>query len=124
MSDHLDDYRCKHCGYDISVEPPRDTNCSHIYYPESCAVCKPKKNEIVVNGDQLHELLVTLRETKALLRHTIETAIERHNLKHRIQQIENILNQRENFVLRELEGARGRLAQLQLKKKIFEEEAS
>lgn len=32
---------CKHCGGDIRIRNPKG-NCDHLYYPESCKVCKAR----------------------------------------------------------------------------------
>lgn len=33
---------CPHCKTDIHYQPPKELNCNHIHYPESCEVCYQK----------------------------------------------------------------------------------
>lgn len=33
---------CLHCGVDIDIQPPLDSGCNHVYYPENCDVCMGK----------------------------------------------------------------------------------
>ena len=52
---------CEHCGGDIEIRNPSGY-CDHLYYPENCKICKPKKlyNEIVL--EQLRELEYAIRD--------------------------------------------------------------
>jgi hypothetical protein len=35
---------CLHCGVDTTIQPPKDSGCNHVHYPEECEMCN-KKNE-------------------------------------------------------------------------------
>lgn len=30
---------CNHCGVSIYYQPPKETECNHVYYPEACQHC-------------------------------------------------------------------------------------
>lgn len=30
---------CFHCGVSIKVQPPRETGCNHVHFPEDCQKC-------------------------------------------------------------------------------------
>ena len=36
------DYICLHCGTDTAYQPPSDSGCNHVHYPEDCDVCSKK----------------------------------------------------------------------------------
>lgn len=37
---------CNHCGYDIRIQPPKNTGCNHVYYPEHCITCSIVAREL------------------------------------------------------------------------------
>ena len=36
--------KCDHCGWDISIQPPKESGCNHVHYPEACRICTIKKH--------------------------------------------------------------------------------
>jgi hypothetical protein len=44
---------CDHCGFNTSIQPPREEGCNHVYYPEACKVCseKAKYEKVIINYD-------------------------------------------------------------------------
>ena len=36
--------KCDHCGWDISIQPPKESGCNHVHYPEACIICTIKKH--------------------------------------------------------------------------------
>lgn len=33
---------CLHCGVDCAYQPPKESGCNHVHYPEACSVCSKK----------------------------------------------------------------------------------
>lgn len=33
---------CLHCSISTQIQPPKETGCNHIHYPEYCTVCEKK----------------------------------------------------------------------------------
>ncbi len=38
---------CLHCGVSVHYQPPKDSGCNHVHYPEACPVCSEKAAVIV-----------------------------------------------------------------------------
>jgi hypothetical protein len=38
----IESKKCKHCGYDIGIQPRKETGCDHVHYPENCDICSAK----------------------------------------------------------------------------------
>lgn len=53
--------KCQHCGYDTCIQPPKETGCNHVYYPEACEVCDDreelKRENITISKKEYEELL-------------------------------------------------------------------
>lgn len=30
---------CRHCNIDANIQPPKESECTHVHYPEDCEVC-------------------------------------------------------------------------------------
>lgn len=31
---------CLHCEVDCTIQPPKESGCNHVHYPEACEVCR------------------------------------------------------------------------------------
>jgi hypothetical protein len=36
---------CDHCGVNIFIQPPKESGCNHVHYPEACDVCTKKRQD-------------------------------------------------------------------------------
>lgn len=59
LMEKIEDKVCEHCGFSINLQPPRQTNCNHAYYPEACDICKEKSKKQTDNlRTQIEEMCV------------------------------------------------------------------
>ena len=52
---------CKHCGVSIWIQPPKESGCNHVHYPEACEVCndvaEKKRPNITIPKREYEQLL-------------------------------------------------------------------
>ena len=52
---------CEHCGWDTAYQPPRESGCNHVHYPEACETCNDREEltrpNITISKKEYKELL-------------------------------------------------------------------
>lgn len=54
---------CLHCGVKSDIQPPRESGCNHVHYPEACEVCR---KHCLDWRDNMHAMIDALAEGKSI----------------------------------------------------------